>query len=118
MGVKEPAAWIWNYIASQGHEYMMAPMDLSYMEAMAECERQGGYLLKINSEDENEAMIDYLFSYQGSDAFGGVPNNLWLNVNDIAEEGTFVYGTSGIPITFSNWKDEDNPTTQRENHDC
>jgi streptogramin lyase len=61
----------------------------------------GGHLVTVNSAAEN----DFVFSTFASTANALAPTgtrSLWIGLNDIQVEGTFVW-VSGQPVTYTNW---------------
>lgn len=61
--------------------------------------------MTINDAAENTFVFDTLT------ALGTIDRNLWIGLNDVAVEGTFVWA-SGEPVTYTNWAPA-SPTTLR-----
>ena len=74
---------------ANGHVYYMLTAS-SWTGAEAEAISLGGHLVTINNADENSWVISM---------FGGDDYALWIGLNDVAEEGTFVW-TSGEPFVY------------------
>ena len=60
----------------QGNKYYLSDEELTYMEARDKAAQLGGYLIAVNSEAENQMLID--------DAT--VPSNFWIGADDIVTE--------------------------------
>jgi len=80
---------------ANGNSYYLLDQS-SWTAARAEAVSLGGDLVTINDAAENA----WVFAQFG--AFGGVDRNLWIGLNDVAVEGTFVW-SNGEPVTFTNW---------------
>ena len=64
---------------------------LSYNDAKNYCQADGAYLATPRSYDENKFLTDMF------------PNtNLWIGINDIAQEGQFV-SVDGHPLSYFRW---------------
>ena len=60
-------------------------------DAQAQAAAEGGYLVTINGEAEQKWL---------QAVFGGQPS--WIGLNDIAQEGQWVWD-NGEPLTYTNW---------------
>ena len=49
--------------------------------------------------------------YRGADKY------IWLGLNDIAKEGSFVWDSTQQPPSFTDWEKRE-PNNQRNNEDC
>jgi hypothetical protein len=58
----------------------------------------GQSIVTVRSQQENE----FLRRFFGQSVPGFGVNNIWVGLNDVDVEGTFVW-TSGEPFTFANW---------------
>jgi len=76
-----------------GHTYYMLQTSSSWTEAEAAAVTLGGHLVTINDAEEDA----WLFG-----TFGGNDYALWIGINDVAEEGTFVWA-GGDPVVYTNW---------------
>ena len=83
----------WGSVEFDGHYYRFYNTSMTYPEAKAFCEEQGGHVVTITSAEENEFVLS-LFS----DTY------IWLGGNDEAEEGKFVWDT-GEYFFYTNWDD-------------
>ncbi|KAG8442809.1 hypothetical protein GDO86_011571, partial [Hymenochirus boettgeri] len=78
---------------------------LSFMEQKAfhqasdVCFAQGGTLSTPENGDENDSLYDYVRKSVGSNV------EIWIGINDLATEGTWV-DTSGSRISFKHWEKE------------
>ena len=63
----------------------------TWEQAETNAQNLGGHLVSINSAEENAAVR----------ALGG-SSALWIGLNDIDSEGTFVW-SDGSPVTYTNW---------------
>ena len=77
------------------HKYYLAQQWLTWSEAKDLATELGGYLLTINSEAENTWIVNNIGENYKWDEY-------WLGLNDINEEGTFVWD-NGSESTYSNW---------------
>ncbi len=75
-----------------GHKYFVSEDPMTYAEGLALADAQGGYLVSINSEGEN----NYLSFWNNAQVF--------IGLNDVDQEGTEVW-ESGEPITYTNYED-------------
>lgn len=80
---------------ANGHSYLLLSANL-WEASETEAISLGGHLVTINNAAENE----WVFSTFGT--YGGQDRLFWIGLNDLAEEGTFVW-SSGAPVTFTNW---------------
>ncbi len=74
--------------------YLLAPTNWNAAEARAVS--LGGHLTTINNSDENA----WIYTTFGS--YGGAANDLWLGLNDVAVEGTWVW-VNGETSVYRNW---------------
>ncbi len=86
---------------ANGHTYHLIRDDdgisgVSWTDAEAEAIDLGGHLVTINDAAEN-AWILSAFPGGGANDF-----YVWIGLNDVASEGTFVW-SSGEPVTYTNW---------------
>jgi len=78
-----------------GHTYYLLEPS-SWTDGEANAQALGGHLATVRSADENNWIYSTLLRPNGEFRRG------WLGLNDIENEGTFVW-TSGEPVTFTNW---------------
>lgn len=81
--------------AANGHLYLLlSPATWTWSERAAAA--LGGHLATIRSQAEQDWVFNTLSSY------GGMDRLLWIGLNDVAKEGTFVW-SSGEPVNFNYW---------------
>ncbi|MFN4242284.1 MAG: C-type lectin domain-containing protein [Tepidisphaerales bacterium] len=80
---------------ANGYSYYILT-ESSWTAAQAEAVSLGGHLVTIRNAAENQWIFDTFA------AFGGVDRNLWIGMNDVAVDGTFVW-VNGDPVTYTNW---------------
>jgi hypothetical protein len=81
--------------AANGSVYYLLSSS-TWTEAEAKAIQLGGHLATINDEAENTWVFTNFSSY------GGSSSHLWIGLNDIATEGTFVW-TSGETPAYTRW---------------
>lgn len=80
---------------ANGHVYYLL-RSTNYSAAIQLATNLGGHLAYINDATENSWILSTFGNY------GGQVRNLWIGLNDIQEEGTFVWG-SNQPAYYQNW---------------
>ena len=79
-----------------GHYYTPTSGPKDWQNAQAEAASLGGNLVTVNSQAEQDFLRRVFFSdAKRYDLY-------WIGLNDLAEEGTFVWA-SGQPVTYTNW---------------
>ena len=81
---------VWVIRPENGHAYKRIRCE-DWEDAQAQAAAEGGYLVTINDETEQKWL---------QAVFGGQPS--WIGLNDIAEEGHWVWD-NGEPVTYTNW---------------
>jgi hypothetical protein len=95
--------------AFDGHAYLFCPA-ASWPEARSFCAGLGYWLVTIEEEEEN--------AFVSLEAFVISPGRAWwIGLNDIAEEGTFVWDQTGLPPAYTNWGSSQ-PDDYDSNEDC
>ncbi|XP_052084053.1 macrophage mannose receptor 1-like [Mytilus californianus] len=79
---------------------MVEEIQLQWAPAQASCKRRGGYLVEIETKAEND------FIKKLAQKVKKAP--VWLGGTDAAKEGYWVWGSSGKPLTFVDWKKSEN----------
>ncbi|XP_037931482.1 C-type lectin 37Da-like [Teleopsis dalmanni] len=82
----------------------------NWFEAAASCRRLNANLASIETEEEYEALIDYLKEKEYGDWF-------WLSGNDLGNEGDYVWLGTGQPMTYRKWY-EGQPDNTAELEHC
>ena len=85
------------------HCYKRYDDTISWHVAKAHCESEGGYLVTITSQDEQDFVFDELVSFS--------PNNCWIGATDEAEEGKWQW------FNEEKWKYDNWSTGQPDNCD-
>lgn len=81
--------------AANGRLYaLLSPATWTWSEQAAVA--LGGHLVTIRNQAEQE----WVFNTFGG--FGGLNRYLWIGLNDVQREGTFVW-SSGEPVNYTNW---------------
>ena len=99
-----------NILNYDGHTYYAirtSNID-TFWEAQDYCESRGGYLAKIDNDDENEAIYDYVFYDRGLES-------AYFGLTDDSSEGSW-YWTDGSEPTYTNWL-SGQPDNQHNNED-
>lgn len=76
-----------------GHCYKVFTNQVTWLDAAAYCEQQGGHLATISSVEENQFLYDLL---------PPSVDQCWLGGSDQIAEGTWEWVT-GEPFTYTNW---------------
>ncbi|XP_044150330.1 tetranectin isoform X2 [Bufo gargarizans] len=79
--------------------FLHFPEAKTYHEASDTCISQGGTLSAPENGDENDALYEYVHKTLGSSS------EVWIGINDMANEGTWVDMT-GNRISFKHWETE------------
>ncbi len=79
-----------------GHYYTQTTGAKDWLSAQAEAKELGGNLVTVNDQAEQDFLKRVFFSDTNRDDL------YWIGLNDIAQEGTFVW-VSGEPVTYTNW---------------
>lgn len=70
----------------------------SWTESQTKAVAMGGNLATVSSTAEN----DFLWTTIAKPNLATSPFGIWIGLNDVAEEGTWVWA-SGEPVTYTNW---------------
>ncbi|XP_044027464.1 tetranectin-like [Siniperca chuatsi] len=90
------------------------PVRKSYHTASEDCNSLGGVLGTPTSSDENDQLRDYIRQSIGPD------EQIWLGINDMTTEGTWVDQT-GFSLIYKNWDTSNNRSPQPDGgqlHNC
>ena len=78
-------------------EFLFTKSEKEFDDAESYCNEKGGFVY----EPKNETILDKVLNHTNHVGIGA----FWLGVNDISEEGTFVYACDKTPITLKNWNE-------------
>lgn len=79
-----------------GHKYKFYDNSMTWEEAKAFCEEQGGHLVTITSADEQNAIYQYAKQFD-------VHSDIWIGISDAEVEGDWSHWITGEEVTFTNW---------------
>lgn len=79
-------------IEFNGHEYQLFLDSQTWANAKANCEAMGGYLVTINSNEENSFVNNLIGA-----------NSIWIGLSDELDEGVWQWVT-GESVSFTNWR--------------
>lgn len=80
----------------KGHRYEVFTDKLKWEEAKEACEKLGGHLVRIDSQEENDFIFDLI---NQTDYFG---YSYWIDLTDCRKEGEWVCGNGSKP-KYTNW---------------
>ena len=86
------------YEAPWGKTYDRCFHELTWQEAEDDCVARGGHLASVGSEYQQQLLKDAAFSLWVTD--------WWIGLNDLEEEGTFVW-SDGSEVGYENWNDNE-----------
>ncbi|XP_053377701.1 neurocan core protein-like [Mercenaria mercenaria] len=93
------------WVFFSGSCYYLSDRGLDWLSAVAACNETGGYLAEIQSQQEAD------FTFMIANKY----DDIWIGLNDIQNEGDFVWHYSGEPVSFlSLFAPSYTPT----DHDC
>jgi Ca2+-binding RTX toxin-like protein len=78
-----------------GHLYYLLD-PATWTASEAEAKKLGGHLVTVNNQAEED------FVFNNFHTVNGTARNLWIGLNDMENEGDFVWA-SGAPVTYTNW---------------
>ncbi|XP_046556518.1 perlucin-like protein [Haliotis rubra] len=81
-----------------------------YDTAKAICKTYNSYLVRIEDKDENNFISNFILNFK-SDFVA------WFGANDKIQEGNWIWGDSGVKLTYSNWGNGQ-PGSESGNEDC
>lgn len=79
-----------------GHSYKFYDDSMSWEDAKAFCEEQGGHLVTITSEEEQNAVYQYVAQF-------GIDADIWIGISDVESEGDWSHWVTGEEVTYTNW---------------
>ncbi|XP_033763491.1 low affinity immunoglobulin epsilon Fc receptor-like [Pecten maximus] len=85
--------------------------DKSWNDANSECMRQGGLLLQIHSQQDQDFIFESLKSLHWSDA------GVWIGATDRDSEGHWKW-SDGSPVIYSHWNTGEGQQHSANNENC
>ena len=85
-----------------GHRYYISDQGGNYLNGLELCEQNGGHLVTVTSQEENNFVIDALMAY------GGGSNHLWLGLDDLDGDGIYHWVTNE-PLVYTNFSQNPSP---------
>nr|AJA37872.1 C-type lectin [Littorina littorea]QBA18379.1 VIgL family C-type lectin-related protein [Littorina littorea] len=82
----------WSVFGQSCYAFFTQP--LKWVDAKAACERQHGILVEIDSLQENAFVYNMVKGVRSA----------WIGLNDIEQEGVFVWASSGRLPSYSHWE--------------
>ena len=90
-----PEGWI----EKAGKCYRLPDETADFHDAAARCQQLGGKLTEPKNKQENDEVINLVKHYSNKSRF-------WLGFTDENQEGKFVLLSTGEPMTYSSWADD------------
>merc|ERR1719193_2648614 len=80
--------------------YLFQDWNSTWYESRRECKQSGGFLVEIDSEEEQNALMNEITArgWDGETHFG-----FWIGLTDIFHDGSWVWDNFGRPLNFSYW---------------
>ena len=84
----------------------------TWYEAKRECKKNGGYLVEIESQEEQDALLAWIWEeverVEGVEVLPPYQNPLfWIGLTDVFHDGTWVWDQFGRPLAFSRWEEKE-----------
>ena len=98
-----------------GHGYYFFPDVVTQQDAARKCRAMGGYLARIESEDENRLVMAAFEGLADADVGNG-DHRFWIDGSDQAKEGEWVF-SDGTPMRFFGWR-KGEPNSEGEDEDA
>jgi len=82
-------------LCESAKQFMAVGTPTTWANAQAACKAWGGSMVVIGNHGDNKFVRDFANSK-------GVTGNVWIGLNDAANEGNFVWD-GGKPLSYNNW---------------
>lgn len=102
---KSAGGIVWKKNPSNGHSYCLTLYPLPWHQAQAWAKQQGGYLVVVNDEKENDWLVK---------TFGG-NTEFWIGLTDEKSEGKWFWVT-GAPMKWANWLEGEPDNYRKAQH--
>jgi spore coat protein CotH len=96
-----------DFTLDNGDPFELCFQQKNYADAQADCVAKGGHLASIRNQSEHQQLV--------SASLGLWWTSWWIGLDDIAEEGTFVW-QDGTPLDYTAWAD--NEPNDSNGEDC
>merc|ERR550532_2695210 len=80
----------------EGHKYLFSDTSHTWQDARDECELYGGWLLSINSLQEQNCLVRFAHSWSLHEGW------FWHDANDVADEGILVHARDNSDLAWVN----------------
>ncbi|XP_048747581.1 perlucin-like protein [Ostrea edulis] len=87
------------FIKHHGSCYVFLHQHFSWPESITFCKVIGAHLVTIESENEHNFLIQKIREIEGSFDI----KDFWIDLNDAAEQGTWVWSRSHTQATYTKW---------------
>ena len=95
----------WTRLGAEGcYKFLLQPSTAA--EAQVACDKAGGYLVEMDSEQEFHLLrLEWLKTKENTGKCHQEQAAYWIGVSDGREEGRWRLGRSGLEVTFARWND-------------
>ncbi|XP_048750763.2 C-type lectin domain family 4 member G-like [Ostrea edulis] len=108
------------WVPFAGHCYFFNETKSTWDDAAEFCDRQGGYLIEMNSPEENSWVVDYsLLPETGAEEECPLfwSCSIWIGAIYHSSSGEFVWNHGGGEMTIPEWN-ENQPNNASGNQEC
>ena len=98
----------WHYYS--GHCYYFSSVHTRILKATEKCNEAGATLADVMDQAENDFIKGVLMAINPKDG-----TDYWLGAIDYNRDGT-MYWLTGKPLTFSDWKNDEEPAGKKRLH--
>ena len=82
---------------------------MSWFNARSYCVKEGGKLVELDSQEENEALVDEI----KKNRFTERNMNFWIGLSDLRKEGDWRLASDASQPSYLNWdSDEEEPNKE------